>query len=213
MTKFGLAIASSVLALAATAPVNAAVTLVGSQATFDALGTIAQNTNFDTNGPNFTTPGSPFTIGALSFIEGGQNLIGGQAGYGFVRSLLTDNFVRGTTVQIAGLFDLFALNAGNFFSAGTADFAVTTNLGSYNFAQNVSSAANGGALTFVGFRADAGEHFTSVRYSGGFATGATDIQLGNAGVPEPAAWALMIAGFGLVGAAARRRQSVRVAYA
>ena len=34
-----------------------------------------------------------------------------------------------------------------------------------------------------------------------------------AGVPEPAAWALMIAGFGLVGAAARRRQSVRVTYA
>jgi PEP-CTERM motif len=32
-------------------------------------------------------------------------------------------------------------------------------------------------------------------------------------VPEPAAWALMIAGFGLVGAAARRRQSVRVTYA
>lgn len=33
------------------------------------------------------------------------------------------------------------------------------------------------------------------------------------GVPEPASWALMIAGFGLVGAAARRRQSVRVTYA
>jgi hypothetical protein len=33
------------------------------------------------------------------------------------------------------------------------------------------------------------------------------------GVPEPAAWALMITGFGLVGGAMRRRQSVSVTYA
>ncbi len=33
-----------------------------------------------------------------------------------------------------------------------------------------------------------------------------------AGVPEPAAWALMIAGFGLVGGAARRRQRMTVSY-
>ena len=34
-----------------------------------------------------------------------------------------------------------------------------------------------------------------------------------AGVPEPASWALMIAGFGLTGAAMRRRIPVRVTYA
>lgn len=32
-------------------------------------------------------------------------------------------------------------------------------------------------------------------------------------VPEPATWAMMIMGFGLVGAAARRRQNVRVSFA
>ncbi len=32
-------------------------------------------------------------------------------------------------------------------------------------------------------------------------------------VPEPAAWAMMVAGFGFVGGAMRRRQSVRVTYA
>jgi hypothetical protein len=33
------------------------------------------------------------------------------------------------------------------------------------------------------------------------------------GVPEPATWAMMIGGFGLAGAAMRRRKSVRVTYA
>jgi PEP-CTERM motif len=36
---------------------------------------------------------------------------------------------------------------------------------------------------------------------------------GPGGVPEPEAWALMIAGFGLVGAAMRRRAAVQVTYA
>lgn len=36
---------------------------------------------------------------------------------------------------------------------------------------------------------------------------------GTSAVPEPAAWALMILGFGAVGAAVRRRNSVKVAYA
>jgi hypothetical protein len=36
---------------------------------------------------------------------------------------------------------------------------------------------------------------------------------GNAPVPEPATWALMLAGFGLVGIALRRRDQVRVSFA
>jgi PEP-CTERM motif/Lectin C-type domain len=35
---------------------------------------------------------------------------------------------------------------------------------------------------------------------------------GLAAVPEPASWALMLAGFGIVGAAARRRANVRVSF-
>ena len=40
-----------------------------------------------------------------------------------------------------------------------------------------------------------------------------DISFSISAVPEPAAWALMIAGFGLTGAAIRRRAKVRVTYA
>ncbi len=39
------------------------------------------------------------------------------------------------------------------------------------------------------------------------------IGLVQSGIPEPTSWVLMIAGFGLTGAAMRRRQSVRVTYA
>jgi hypothetical protein len=41
----------------------------------------------------------------------------------------------------------------------------------------------------------------------------TVTQLGGNGVPEPAAWAMMIAGFGLVGGAMRRRTTTTVTYA
>jgi hypothetical protein len=40
-----------------------------------------------------------------------------------------------------------------------------------------------------------------------------DVIAAQGGVPEPAAWALMIAGFGLTGAAMRRRSRVTVTYA
>lgn len=46
-------------------------------------------------------------------------------------------------------------------------------------------------------------------YQGNF-----EFELSPAGVPEPAAWALMVGGFGLIGAGLRRRrQQVRVTYA
>lgn len=51
--------------------------------------------------------------------------------------------------------------------------------------------------------------------TGGGNTGIADLALGEGtfgAVPEPATWAMLIIGFGLVGSAARRRQAVRVAH-
>ena len=147
------------------------------------------------------------SVGDLTFVEGGQNLIGGSGtSYGLARNLFTDNFVAGTTIQIAGTHNLFAFNLGNFFSSGAANVNVATNLGSYSFSPSVGTAQSNGALTFFGVQASAGEYITSVSYSGGNATGATDVQLGTAAVPEPAAWALMITGFGMAGSMIRRRK-------
>ncbi|MFD1613351.1 cistern family PEP-CTERM protein [Sphingomonas tabacisoli] len=50
---------------------------------------------------------------------------------------------------------------------------------------------------------------TQLGISGGSASGLGTI----AAVPEPATWAMMIGGFGLIGAAARRRQRTAVTYA
>ena len=79
--------------------------------------------------------------------------------------------------------------------------------------------ANGGGWVYFGFSDTLfDEVHLQVRNStgpfsaGAFEAGAYDaVTLTNAipgGVPEPASWALMIAGFGLVGAAARRRKPV-----
>ena len=197
---------AGLVAVAFATSAQAGVDLVASQATFSSLGATTQNTNFDaypTNG-TWTFPGSPFTVGDLTFVEGGQNLIGGTVSYGFARNLITDNYVQGTTVDIAGTHNLLAFNAGNFFSSGDASFDIATNLGNYHFVSSVPNGAIG--LQFLGYEAGAGEFFTSFKVSGYNATGLTDIQLGlTQAVPEPQTYALLLAGLAAVGFMSRRK--------
>ena len=206
MTK-AILLAAAATIVSATAA-QAQVTFIADQASFSAAGTIAQNTNFDTQTSGWAYPGNSFTVGALTFASG-ENLIGGVDSYGLLRPLLTDNFLGGTTVSVDGAYNLFGFNAGNFFSStGSSAITVNTNLGSYEFSPTVTY--GGTALTFLGFKAGAGETISSVRFYSTAALGGTDFQIGNvAGVPEPATWALMILGFGAVGGAMRRRQSTK----
>ena len=59
-----------------------------------------------------------------------------------------------------------------------------------------------------------GSYFGFEDLNGGGDFNYTDLQFiaRTGAIPEPAAWALMIAGFGLVGGAMRRKAKVRVAY-
>ena len=206
-TSFSRIAAAAILSITFATTAQAQVTFVSSQAAFSALGTTTQNTNFDAyaTGGAYSYPGSPFMVGDLTFVAGGRNLIGGAGGdYGFSRNLLVDDNSKGTTIQIAGTHDLFALNAGNFDSTGPANFAVTTNLSSYQFTENVAHGDLG--FTFIGFQASAGEYFTSVAVSGVNNTGMTDVQLATQAVPEPGTYMLMLAGIGAMAFVARRRR-------
>lgn len=60
----------------------------------------------------------------------------------------------------------------------------------------------GGLVSEIGFGCDNCSDYTYHNF------GAADITLGAAGVPEAATWAMLIAGFGMTGAAMRRRQTV-----
>lgn len=104
-------------------------------------------------------------------------------------------------------FYIKVLNTGNFFYSDTSRNGDGIN--------HVYSTAYGGgdfgipAGTYVGFEdifgggdldyEDLAFVFVNVRAVGG--------------VPEPAQWAMLLTGFGLAGAAMRRRQKVRVTYA
>ena len=107
----------------------------------------------------------------------------------------------GPAVQFA-LVDLIAASTGAFSTAGQiqsfysgADGGTNPNpWTSYSF--NVSLAAGSYAIRFA--QADNQLFFTQ---------GVDNVFVGGA-VPEPASWAMLIAGFGLVGASARRRRVV-----
>ena len=76
-----------------------------------------------------------------------------------------------------------------------------------------------GVFTILGNSISAGEAHGVIQFKGSFTsltllTNQTEnwsgLTIGAAGVPEPTSWAMLIAGFGLVGAAARRRRVVAV---
>ncbi|MBS0481830.1 MAG: PEP-CTERM sorting domain-containing protein [Proteobacteria bacterium] len=74
---------------------------------------------------------------------------------------------------------------------------------SFGFTQNFFDADPAFAAQNSGFGA-----FSSLLSNGSTQTG-----VDNGAVPEPATWLMMIAGFGLLGAAMRRHPAVRVTYA
>jgi hypothetical protein len=95
---------------------------------------------------------------------------------------------------------------------------LTTNQQTYTFnVNNLNFAVRDGNQSFsqyVQFVATAGESIRSVTFNNSPAVDAFEVANFTAVVPEPATWAMMLIGFGMVGAATRyRRHSAKVVYA
>ncbi len=157
---------------------------------------------------------SGFQLGLPSSYGNNGALYGGAYGstqYGVVRGDATLTLSKG--VSYFGLWAA-ALDQNNTVEL----FSGTTSLGSYNLVQTIGSLGqayygnpnNGG---------DGGEPFAFVNFAS--TTPITSIQFHQSGggfefdnitlagaVPEPASWALMLGGLGLVGGALRRRSGM-----
>jgi PEP-CTERM motif len=169
------------------------------------------NDGFNHFRSGIVSPGNPFysatiTINGIDFLFADNSPLFGQAAltkFGAYSSVSSQLYSNSTG---AGIVLNLTSNTGNFLSS--------LNFGdpySYTFRPGDSgrgllqTAAPGVGRFNNGFRYTIAElNVTSI--SGG------PVQVNLGAVPEPASWALMIAGFGLVGSAMRRR-ATKVAYA
>jgi hypothetical protein len=213
LNHIAVAIALVVGASAATAGVST----FNNRTSFEALGTIAYNSNFADFGVGFNYPGTPFTRGDVTYVSAENLTVGSQPYYtiGNYQTVMSNNWWSPLTGNIATStpYTLFGFDAA--VTSGPVDITVSTNQGSYVFAglslPNGSSAAN---FAFEGFQATgAGEYFTGFRIDtlgGGYLPGITNVAVGTiSAVPEPETLAMMLVGMGLMGAVVRRRKAVQ----
>ena len=120
-----------------------------------------------------------------------------------------------STSALVGNQIFFNAVAGNFGgTAGTADINFGTNLIadlnilSSNLGQTQLSVIGGGDL-FTGSASNPVFNTGTFNLSGGFTAGPATLTITRAAVaavPEPAAWAMMLVGFGAMGVSLRRRR-------
>ena len=221
-TLYKLATLATVIAGAATTA-NAAVVVL----TFEGIGNTASINDFynggtDSAGHSGANYGINFSAASLGLIDSDS---GGTGNFANEPSASTIAFFlsgSAATMNVAAGFD----TGFSFFYSAFQDAFVTvysglngtgTVLATLPLLTNFSNGGCVGDPTGAACHWDAvGVSFAGVAHSvdfGGVANqaGFDNITLGRdtpgSGTPEPAAWALMITGFGFVGAAARRRRS------
>jgi hypothetical protein len=201
-----IALLCSVVAVACAAPASATTTLgfddvlgtLGSYGgyTFSNFGVLNGTTN---NGSGYQNGVVSADNVAFNRFSNPASITSGTA-FNLDTVYLTGAWNEGLSVQVVGTL------LGN--AVFTQTF-LTTTAGPTLFTFNNASIDSAVFSSFGGTQNPAfggsGTHFAMDNLSFGIHSGG--------GVPEPATWALMMVGFGLVGASMRRRQSVRVTYA
>lgn len=219
-------LAALVLAAVAT-PAQAAITVFTDRTAFNAAAGALTLETFESFSSEIAFRTAPLTVGGLTF----QGFGTGQQGRNIVDipPPQFSEFSIGGTNQLSLINNATSRVQVSFASAITAfggDFggyqddilrSRITVLGS----DVVAPVTAGSTARFFGFISDT--PFTSLVFqshqqaaTNGDGFGLDNIAYGGSatrGVPEPATWALMLLGFGAIGAAMRRRQPVRVTYA
>lgn len=117
-------------------------------------------------------------------------------------------------VDIASLTTNHASGTVSFFALGTV-IQGPANLGFNSFNDSIVDMSTSTLSTFAHTSSNLtfGLRFGGAGFQGGFdeSWGFDNLSITVAGIPEPANWAMLIAGFGLVGAMARRRRVVAAA--
>ena len=213
------------LAIAFASPAAASVTVYNIQADFDAATsgvTTFGFTNVSGTPPGFDITSNPVTISGVTFTNdvtpadvdnGGSPIIfvidsAATPTYG-VDFLSFQNTNTGMTGSISSAgFTAFAFHYGSYVNVG-ASATLTLSTGE-SFVITPADAAQ-----FVGFTSDTAITSISFDYPDSYAFDILDVSYGNAGtaatVPEPAAWALLLVGFGGMGAMIRRRRTAQAA--
>jgi hypothetical protein len=227
---FKTMIGLSALALAAV-PASAAFNTYGNRAAFDAAAGPTTTESFNACGTDTVALGTDFALSASSL--GPCSSI--AAGITFAPDPGFDLYIAGPG-QSANATTALGVNfppAGNnriTFSGGTYAFGAdfNQNFGGggqsgqlaimfydlYDMQGNLlgggSESIASGVSTFFGLTSTDLIGSIWVRQQGGFVV-IDDVSFGEGGpggIPEPATWAMMVLGFGLVGTAARRRTKV-----
>ena len=183
----------------------------------NAIHTTATSSGFDFNGGHFHIIDTPDS----RLVENGTQYLAAEAAGALGKPVTM-------TASSGGLFSLNGLDIAELWlpGIGLADFKNVTLTGNV-FGGGVLTASFmldgigdgvGGVNDFQTVTLSGWNNLTSVVISGMDANGnfgdyAIDNLIVNAtpGVPEPAAWAMMLAGFGLVGATLRRRSTAALA--
>lgn len=201
---------------------EAAITTYSSRATFESLGSISYNYGFEdgvgvgsapvtinTSVDGFSGLPLTWTVAGVTYQNNDFYTVVGPVS-GLVSGNVLSSQVPGSiSGAIGGNYNLFAFDFGTLLETAPVTISVTTNGSSWS---NTYSAS---AASFLGFKADAGEHFTLFSISASPATylALDNVTLGNSSVaspiPEPSMLAMLLPGLLVLGFAARRRSPAR----
>ena len=208
-------VAASVMLVAGTSAASAAITVID----FEGVGNLNPVGNF------YASQGIVFSEDTLALVDSDS---GGSGNFANEPSPNTIMFFTNSNNAILNYAAGFQTGFSFFYTSSVATSVTVWDgvdgagnlLGTLNLAAQFGTNCVGDpGGSFCNFTA-VGVTFAGTAKSINFAgtagrTGFDDITFGSdvagGGVPEPASWAMLIAGFGLVGAAARRRRNVAVA--